>query len=226
MLFEIKRIPFHSLKEFCKEFLMIVLGICTALGLENMVTTRHHTRAAEESRQQIVAELQSNLAEVTDSLHENENEKRAKALSELADLLKGDILANVPKAESNRHMQAFMSQKAVAIGINWPTLRHEAWDVVVANQTAIYMDPDALRRYSTSYAQQRDALISIQGVTSGWGEQIIKALVDLDLQRADPMELLYAVKTYRSGNVEMLGTLKALKLQLEASVKGEAKAMR
>jgi hypothetical protein len=96
--------------------------------------------------------------------------------------------------------------------------------VVVANQTAIYMAPEALRRYSASYAEMRDTATSCQILASaGIQMQLIKAMVDHEMERGDPMDFLYAIKAFISGNIQAKGALLALKGQLESSLAAEPK---
>lgn len=53
-----------SLKELGIHYLMIVLGILTALGLEAGFETLHHRRLAQHTVEQLETELRANLAEV------------------------------------------------------------------------------------------------------------------------------------------------------------------
>ena len=47
MHFELPRVRIHSMKDFIKHYLMIVLSILTALGLEAWIEHAHHAHAAE-----------------------------------------------------------------------------------------------------------------------------------------------------------------------------------
>ena len=55
-------------KDFAKHYLMIVLSILTALGLEAWIEHAHHAHAAEAASLHIRTELQANLADVRTSI--------------------------------------------------------------------------------------------------------------------------------------------------------------
>lgn len=54
--------PFHGLREFLKEYGIIVLGVLTALAAEQVVETLHERHEAAEARENIKDELATNLA--------------------------------------------------------------------------------------------------------------------------------------------------------------------
>lgn len=216
MLFEIRKIPFHSIKEFGGEYLMIVVGILTALGAEHVITKRHHEHAAEQSRQQIVAEIRANLADVELSVRHNQD--RTKPLEALTSVLTRKIKGGLSKTEFNRHV--VRSEKELNFGLSWPTLRHEAWDVAVANQSAAYIDPADLRRYSAAYAYQRDAMTAVQVSMAFFSSsRLCDVMTDLRLERADPIDLLRVVQQTLAINQSIQGNLKELHDQLEVTLK-------
>jgi hypothetical protein len=55
-----KKVP-HSWREFFKEYAIIVLGVLTALGLEQMVESVHERHLAHEAEDAIRQELQENI---------------------------------------------------------------------------------------------------------------------------------------------------------------------
>lgn len=61
MLFEIRKISFHTVQEFGQEYLMIAVGILAALGLEHLVTHHLRIRAAEQARQKGIEQLADTL---------------------------------------------------------------------------------------------------------------------------------------------------------------------
>src|SRR5437899_2589865 len=54
--------PWHGLWEFLKEYLIIVIGVLTALGAEQAVEVVHDRARAAETRELIRGELELNLA--------------------------------------------------------------------------------------------------------------------------------------------------------------------
>ena len=53
--------PWHGLREFLKEYGIIVLGVLTALALEQVVETLHERTIASEAREAVRAEVRENL---------------------------------------------------------------------------------------------------------------------------------------------------------------------
>jgi hypothetical protein len=216
MLSEIRSKSFHTLKEFLREYFMVVVGILTALGLEHKVTHDHHVRAAEESRLQIVAELRANLKEVRDS--RQQNAERLKQLPVITQTLAESLRAHRDKATINRDMLKLMGK--YAIGYAWPTLRHEGWDVVVANQSASYIEQGRLRRYSAAYASQRDAsALALQSASALLnGPRLLDAMTELEAQQVDPMELLKVLKHLTASINSVQSNILELEGQLEKAL--------
>jgi len=52
--------PWHGVREFLKEYAIIVVGVLTALGAEQLVETAHWARRVGETRTQLNAELAAN----------------------------------------------------------------------------------------------------------------------------------------------------------------------
>jgi hypothetical protein len=53
--------PWHSVREFLKEYLIIVVGVLTALGAEQAVEALHERGLAREAGEAIAAEMQDNV---------------------------------------------------------------------------------------------------------------------------------------------------------------------
>lgn len=153
MHLEIPKQKLHSLKEFASHYLMIVLSILTALGLEQWIEHVHHERAAETASLQIEAELANDLAETKEARQRNEDD--LKPLLELDKLITADVLAGTDSKTVNAHIQAH--KKQFDINIHWPIFASQAWDVAVANQSASWIPVDRLNNYSGAYADQRHA---------------------------------------------------------------------
>ena len=141
-----------SLRDFAKHYLMIVLSILTALGLEAWIEHAHHAHAAEAASLHIRTELQANLADVRTSIKTNQG--LVAPLRQLDDAVAKDIRDGVPAATINQYIQAH--KEDFRLSINWPTFASQSWDVAVANQSASWMDDAVLRRYSVAYADLRE----------------------------------------------------------------------
>ena len=221
MLFEIRRMNLHSLKEIFREYLMIVVGILTALGLEQLAANRHHAHMAAEAREHIVAEIRANVDEVRDSVKENRS--RRDSIDKVIASLQEDIKKGVAADIINRNYQEDV-HKSVH-GVNLPGLRHEGWDVAVANLSASYIDSAALRRYSIAYSAQRDITSYIyQCLTSLISlPRLTDAQTDLEMQRVDPIELLKVLKQMSSAEGDVIGNLETLRRALENGLEEEKK---
>jgi len=53
--------PWHSFREFLKEYVIIVVGVLTALGAEQIATGLHERKIADEARESVRAEVRENL---------------------------------------------------------------------------------------------------------------------------------------------------------------------
>lgn len=211
--------PLHSFRAFAGEYLMIVVSILTALGLEHVITKHHHVTAAEKAQQQIVIELRTNLQEVRWA--RQKNLERKQPLAGLITSLKEDIQAKASKATINQHLLARL--KGFVMGFAMPTLKHEAWDVVVANQSASHMDVVALRRYSAAYAAQRESMaLAAQSFSAPLNlPLLLDAITDIELQQADPLACLRAMKQYAMSLDATQNNLGEIQTQLETTLKDE-----
>jgi hypothetical protein len=153
MHFEVPKLRMHSLREFAQHYLMIVLSILTALGLEQWIERVHHRHAADDASTRIEAELRTNIKDLRAA--RASNEARLEPLKALDALITSDLRSGVPAGTLNEHIRAH--KDAFVISISWPTLYSQAWDVAVANQSASWINVDLLRHYSAAYAAQREA---------------------------------------------------------------------
>jgi len=192
MHLELPQGALHSMKDFAKHFVMIVISILTALGLEAWIENTHHRHAAESARIQIDAEVRLNLQDIRKiRAHDME---RMKELNRLRDVLVEDIKANASQATIEQHVHDNASD-GIFLDVRWPVLRHAAWDVAVADQSAGWMENGRLGRYSSVYAlqQRADALIGQDEVMVLNGPRMFDALIDLQTGSIQPRELLHVV---------------------------------
>jgi hypothetical protein len=180
-------------KEFSSEYLMIVVSIVTALGLEHGVQTYHHRHQAQEASERIEVELRADLGSVEAALTHNENMRNR--IEKLRVALRDEIKRGTPDKTAIEHVLA-MDPKGIQIAIHGPTLRHEAWDVAVANQAASFIPPEKLERYAALYAHMRD----IDAITNGSGNRfydgasLVATFVDLDIGTVSARELLHTLQ--------------------------------
>jgi len=220
MHFEIPKLPMRGFKDFAKHYLMIVLSILTALGLEAWIEHTHHTHAAALASQQIEAELQANLDGVHSSYQRNQ--QRLVSLQQLDDAIAEDVRDGKPDAAINQHIQALKNE--FNLSLDWPIFANQAWDVAVANQSATWMDRTALSAYSAAYSKQRDA--------ASWMTQDSTLFLDaprmatlrtrIDLGReVDPIEFLSVLRQMIITSSETQSHLQQVESQLkQVSPKG------
>ena len=193
MHLELPKVRLESFKDFAKHYLMIVLSILTALGLEAWIEHAHHVHAAEVASLRIDAEIRSNLDAIDSSL--TQDARQVKRLAAIRDGLMQDFKAHAPEATIAQHIQSQVSARNFNLNLNWPTLRHEAWDVAVADQSASWIDRERIQRYSAAYANQRDVGIGLSTnlALAMDGPRMIDTLTDLESGNVHSREFLHVV---------------------------------
>lgn len=150
---ELSKVRLHSLKDGAKHYLMIVLSILTALGLEAWIEHAHHTQAAAVATRQMTDELRANLEDVRSSYRTNAG--RLEALKQFDAEITRDLSAGLSDASINQHIQRRLAN--FRLSLDWPVVADQAWDVAVANQSASWVDREVLGRYAAAYTRLRDA---------------------------------------------------------------------
>lgn len=193
MHLELPKVRLESFKDFAKHYLMIVLSILTALGLEAWIEHAHHVHAAGVASLRIDAEIRSNLDAIESSL--TQDARQVKRLAAIRDGLIQDFKAHAPEATIAQHIQSQVSARNFNLNLNWPTLRHEAWDVAVADQSASWIDRERIQRYSAVYANQRDVGIGLSTNLALVmdGPRMIDTLTDLESGNVHSREFLHVV---------------------------------
>lgn len=215
-----------SLKQFMRHYLMIVLSILTALGLEQVIVAAHERTAAREASEQIEAEIRTNLDEVR--LAYEEDEAQSKALANLRDMVSDSLKAHQPDAEITASILEATRAKGLNLNLEWPTLRHEAWDVAVANQSASWIQPEKMKGYSAAYAYQRDASV---GMTTDIhllidGPRLIDTITDLHAGTVDPRSFLHVAGQMAMMLNESRNNLRQLEKRLEQALSPERQVAR
>src|SRR5690348_9029803 len=104
MHLELPNTRLASFRDFAKHYLMIVLSILTALGLEAWIEHAHHVQAAAQANLHIRTELLANLADIRKSIRTNE--ELLAPLQQLDESIAKDIRGNLPAATINQLIQA------------------------------------------------------------------------------------------------------------------------
>ncbi|WP_109126484.1 hypothetical protein [Dyella sp. C11] len=221
MHIEVRQVHLRSLKEFASHYLMIVLSILTALGLEAWIEHVHHQHAAAEATANIEAEIRENLVHVKES--RDHDFSRMHALEKIRDGLVADLKAHASIVDINRHIHE-ADPDGLYLDWRWPSLRREAWDVAVANQSAGWINSDRLRRYSSIYAAQAsESAIIIQDTSSVFsGQRMADILVDMQMDDYQPRELLRVVNQMAGAASEAGHGLDILATRMDAALSNGA----
>jgi hypothetical protein len=205
-----------SLREFGGEYLMIVISIATALALEHLVQTQHHKQLAQEAAERMQVELRSTLTEVDQVVAHN------KAQIDIANALRVDVLKDIEaKVPELKAMQKFhdAAKGTFTVSLHIPSYKHEAWDVAVANQSASWLKPAELQRYSSAYGAIHDSQqLSSVGMNFAGGPEMLKTLSDLEMHSATPRDVYYLLKRLVFSYEQINGSLADLREKLVKAV--------
>jgi len=206
-----------SFKDFARHYLMIVLSILTALGLEAWIEHAHHAHAAATASAQIEAEIRQNLADIdTDIAHDS---ARMRSLEKLRNQLETDVESHATITVVQQHIRQ-LAPDGIDLDWRWPVLRREAWDVTVANQSASWIAVDRLRSYSAVYAAQEAStrLIFMDVPSIFDGPQMQNALLDARTGDYQPRELLHVVNQMCGVTSEATHALQGLAQRIHTAV--------
>lgn len=192
MHIEPQNFSLESFKDFAKHYLMIVLSILTALGLEAWIEHTHHAHAATMASAQIEAELGINFTDI--QRMRDADAKRLAMLTQLDDYLVQAVKDGTDAATIRQHVDA-QTASDFSLGLQLPKLRHEAWDVAVANQSAGWIDAERLRHYATIYAYQSDfeRRVSFNTSVNLQGSKMNDVDADLKAGTVQPLEVMHTV---------------------------------
>lgn len=217
MHLEVLKVRLHSLKDFAKHYLMIVLSILTALGLEAWIERAHHRHAAEIASVEIEAEIRANLAECEADLRHDMVE--LERLKRLRDDVSRDLKSGAGDDLIAQHVLT-ATKNGFDLGLMFPTLRHEAWDVMVANQSAGWIDHDRMQKYAAAYASQRDVDVTISRdmavLMNGTG--LVDTVADLRTDTVHPREFLHVASQMTAMLEQAVNNLQILQKQLAAAL--------
>lgn len=203
-MFDIRRIQVHSLREFFKEFLMIVVGILTAITIEHYYTLSHKRHLAEKAAEQVHAEIRANLESVTQGI-----EKNQKAIATFVELEQG-IVSDLESKLGREQMLASLEKRMdghYGIGAFVIEPAQDAWDAAIASQAVVHMDASELQTFSRLYATQRAMTSDLAGYqqamrTVTWSHWN-SVITDLQFHRVDAIDFLKALREY-TGNLQVL----------------------
>jgi hypothetical protein len=207
-----------SFRDFIGKYAMFVVSILTALGFEQAGQLWYHTKLANEASAKIVSELRANVDELR-SIHKK-NAEQLKILERVTKLLAVDLKAGQPDAAILKHLHEDTKGQ---LGMNMvtPTLRRDAWEVAVANQSASYMPADTLHRYSLAYTNLRDAQqawpMLLQFSMDGPGA--VNIMSDLETGKGDARAVFHVLQQMKGAIREIESNGDRLEKDLETALK-------
>ncbi|WP_394829172.1 hypothetical protein [Pendulispora albinea] len=205
--------PASSLKAFGLQYVMIVLGILTALGTEQVVLTLRHQSSGEAAQHEIEAELRANLEDIRSTVRSNI--ERHKPMYALRDELAREIQAGTPNATIQERIIT-PSKGSLTLRLSLATFRHEAWDVSVANQSVAYIAAPVLHQYAAVYADQRDyhGIIYANAHALVSSSRYTDVKTDVDIGNVVPQELLRVLNQHLFAVELTQGNLRGLEAKL------------
>ena len=148
--------PAHSWREFFTELGTIVLGICIALSGEEIISWYHWRGQMREAGTAIASEMTYNLVGAIARIRSLDcGERRLDALSIILD-------------------EAARTGSLPPVGLIGGPVRHQwrsdAWDSVVASQTAAHFPPEKLAALASLYKRVQRAELYATRETEAWSD--------------------------------------------------------
>lgn len=204
--------PLISLKEFGLHYLMIVLSILTAIGLEEGLRAYHDHEAAKTAEQAIERELHENLDGLREAITANRD--RMTTLRKLGDEVAAAIhQGGDPAALNKKIVEEFRGR--IEVGLSFPTFSREAWDVAVASQAATHIPREKLAVYTSAYTLERD---SLEGSHSGMlmldAPRMTDMMADLEIGVVDPKRFFEATREAAAVNSVGMSNLVACEQEM------------
>jgi hypothetical protein len=168
-----------SLREFRREYAMIVLSILTALGFERGIVYLQNRANAQASRERIEREIGDDMADLRRALAANSASVAAgsAALNSLLGILKS------PNPDIAAEKRIIDDELQKHLGLALPTWQRDAWDAAIADQSASHLDPRDLRRYAKLYTDARDAADASHILLGGaMFDRVADLLIDVKLE--------------------------------------------
>lgn len=209
--------PLMTVREFGLHYLMIVVSILTAIGLEEALRAYHNHEAAAAAESAIETELRDNLSALRQAI--KRNEERREELHKIGDELADDIRKSGAGDALKKKLVEDYAPK-LTVGLLLPGMSHDAWDVAVASQAATFIPHDKLSAYADLYTTEREALA---GANSGLmmldAPRLIDFKADIEVGIADPKRLLELLRESGAMNAVGLGNLVAAEKDMTATFK-------
>ncbi len=131
--------PWRSVREFLKEYVIIVVGVLTALGAEQVVEKLREARLSDEARAAVRAEIALDLANV-----QRRSQWQACVDARLAEL--SDLVGKAGRGEPFTPAQTIGDPGA-------PLVHNERWEAATAGGRTSLLGLDEQRAYGRLYTE-------------------------------------------------------------------------
>jgi hypothetical protein len=159
---------------------MIVLSIITAMGFEQAARAYHNRELANASRDRIKAEITYNLRELKSVI--DLNRANLKSLKTFYD----EQVAGLNAAKAEHRPSGPVSTNAPVFQVNTPSLRRDAWEASIADQSATFLSAADLQKFSEIYSGQKDlGQFMVTMLQGNWQSDAADLLVATSLGRLD-----------------------------------------
>ena len=148
--------PSHGLREFLKEYVIIVLGVVTALTAEQTVVWLHDRQAAAEARAAVRAEVRKNLSDMQYRLATQSCvEKRLDEIGDLLSRTQDRVLSPQP---------LWIGQPAI-----W-FMASQRWEAATGSGRVSLFDADEQGRYATIYSRTTEFAAQEEQEQAAWAQ--------------------------------------------------------
>jgi hypothetical protein len=202
--------PWHGVREFLKEYVIIVVGVLTALGAETMVQDLHERRLSAEARDAVRAELDLDLANARQILEPQEPCLKAR-LAEVGGVL-----------ERAANHEPFQVLNFIG-GPLPPALYRQRWEAATAGGRTSLLSLDEQRDFARVYAQIEYLQTAAREETEAWTRlAALEGRARLsDEQLARAFEALGAARV--AANNVRFSTALAFNMAARINITGKAK---
>jgi hypothetical protein len=181
--------PVQSLKEFGVHYLLIVLGIATALGLEQWREKRIHRKQAKEAVMAIEEELRANLKNLHNSIDKLRAEGDRFAAFEHA--LGAESFASADLADRATTLLKQHEGK-FEFDFDVSALRRSAWDTAMASGALQHAEHGHVARYARAYAAADEIVGHARLLVNGEHISAINRAIDMYCRRESTDALRFA----------------------------------
>lgn len=202
-----------NFKKFGAEYLMIVISILTALALEDFAQDLNRRSLANQASIKIDAEIEANIVELDKVI--THNRSQAVKMEDIRKSLLADIKKDMGETALRERIMSNY-QNAFAVSIRSPSLRREAWEVAVANQSVSWMPSKELTRYSIIYASMRDQQAAHSGMNNYFldGPRMMDVGSDAQMGVVAPRDVYRMINQIISSYHSINGNLGSLRAEL------------